>query len=283
MQRLGNAMKWICVSCLLLTVLPAWSQGVYHNQRVFAVPAPGSVTIDGDLSDWDLSGEILTYVVEASMDYQSARTAFMYDNDALYISCRVADPSPMLNQADPAVNPDFGWDGDAFQLRLALDPALGYPLKIGNYDRNASEMLVHMTLWNYTGNNKPVLHLKYGMDYHDAHGYHKGIVPNDKFEAAYKKWADGKGFTFEYRIPWSTLGAPRPFKGGDLSAAAMNIQWSDNTGAHSYAGGWAVDLMAHAGFTYQSTASWGKMIFAEKGNLPKELTQQGLPPVRTFQ
>ena len=125
------------MSLLVLTFVIAWftpavmAQGIYHNQRVFVVPTPGKVTIDGDLKDWDLSGEILTYVVEASMEYQSSKTAFMYDNDALYISGRVKDPSPMLNLADPAVNPDFGWDGDAFQLRLSLDPGLGYPLKIG--------------------------------------------------------------------------------------------------------------------------------------------------------
>ena len=200
--------RYLCSVAVMLCLAASsalHAQGVYHNQRVFVVPTPGKVVMDGDLEDWDLSGEILTYVVEASMDYQSARTAFMYDNEALYISGRVADPTPMLNQADPAVNPDFGWDGDAFQLRLALDPALGYPLKIGGYDRHPSDMLVHMTLWHYTGSGKPVLHLKYGMDYHDAHGYHKGVVPADKFAAVYKKWDDGKGFTFEYRIPWSTL------------------------------------------------------------------------------
>jgi hypothetical protein len=264
------------------------AQGVYHNQRVFVVPAPGKVAVDGDLGDWDLSGEILTYVVEASMAYQSAKTAFMYDDQALYISSRVADPTPLLNKADPAVNPDFGWDGDAFQFRLCLDPALGYPLKIGGYDRTPNENLVHMTLWYYTDAKKPVLHLKYGMNYHDAHGYHKGVVPADKFEGVYVPWPDGpstgsgqgKGFTFEYRIPWATLGAPRPLKAGDLAAAAIQIQWSDATGLHSYGGGWAVDLMAHAGFTYQSTGPWGKAIFAEKGNLPKELTQEGVPPVR---
>jgi hypothetical protein len=76
------------------------------------------------------------------------------------------------------------------------------------------------------------------------------------------------------------LGARRPLRGGDLVAAALQIQWSDNTGQHSYGGGWAVDLMAHAGFSYQSTGCWGKAIFAEKGNLPKELTQEGLPPLR---
>jgi hypothetical protein len=278
---LKNQLLTIIMLIMLMFLLTsAAGQGIYHNQRVFVVPTPGKVNIDGGLKDWDLSGEILTYVVEASMEYQSAKTAFMYDNDALYISSRVKDPSPMLNLADPAVNPDFGWDGDAFQLRLSLDPGLGYPLKIGGYDRNPSDMLVHMTLWNYSEKNKPVLHLKYGMNYHDSYGYHKGIVPDDKFKAVYKKWDDGKGFTFEYRIPWTTLGAPRPFKGGDLSAAAIQIQWSDATGAHSYGGGWAVDLMSKAGFTYQSTGSWGKVIFAEKGNLPKELTQEGLPPVR---
>lgn len=256
------------------------AQGVYHNQRLFLVPVPGKVVIDADLKDWDLSGEIYTYVIEATAEFQSARTAMMYDNEALYISGRVADPSPLLNRADPAVNPDFGWDGDAFQFRLCLDPSLGNPLKIGRYDRTRSDMLVHMTLWYHTDRNKPVLHLKYGMDFHDAHGYHKGVVPSDKYQAAYARWPNGKGYTFEYRIPWTTLGAPRPLRGGDLCASAIQIQWSDQTGNHSYGGGWAVDLMAHAGFSYQSTACWGKVIFAEKGNLSPALTQEGLPPLR---
>jgi sugar lactone lactonase YvrE len=280
MPHLTRVLSLLCLVALLAGVLPAGAQGLYHNQRLFIVPAPGPVQVDGDLKDWDLSGEILTYVTEASMTYQSAKTAMMYDREALYISSRVADPTPMLNKADPAVNPDFGWDGDAFQLRLCLDPGLGYPLKIGNYDRSPSDMLVHMTLWYYTDKKQPVLHLKYGMNYHDSYGYHKGIVPAEKYLGAYVPGADGKGFTFEYRIPWSTLGTPRPLAGGDMTAAAIQIQWSDATGLHSYGGGWAVDLMAHAGFTYQSTHAWGKALFAEKGNLPKELTQDGVPPVR---
>ncbi len=270
----------LTVLALLITASPAAAQGLFHNQRIFVTPAPGRVRIDGKLKDWDLSGEIYTYVIEATSAFQSAKTAMMYDNKALYISSRVADPSPMLNSADPKVNPDFGWDGDAFQLRLNLDPNLGYPLKIGGYDRHPSEMLVHMTLWYHAASKKAVLHCKYGMNYHDAHGYHKGVVPAKKFKAVYVPWKNGKGYTFEYRIPWTTLGAPRPLKGGDLTAAAIQMQWSDATGKHSYGGGWAVDVMSHAGFTYQSTGSWGKAIFAEKGKLPKELTQEGVPPVR---
>ena len=168
---------FFCLVAGLFAPCSVRAQGVYHNQRLFVVPVPGPIKIDGDLADWDSSGEILTYVVEASMAYQSAKTAMMYDNEALYISYRIADPTPMLNRADPAANPDFGWDGDAFQFRLCLDPALGFPLKIGNHDRTPNDNLVHMTLWYYTDGKQPVLHLKYGMDFHDAHGYHKGVVP----------------------------------------------------------------------------------------------------------
>ncbi len=53
------------VSCVLVaTVLVSGvlAQGTYRNQRIFVVPNPGPVTIDGDLKDWDLSGEILTFV-----------------------------------------------------------------------------------------------------------------------------------------------------------------------------------------------------------------------------
>ncbi len=151
MKSTGICLRlWLMAGLLCALACCGRAQGVFHNQRIFVVPAPGPVKIDGTLDDWDLSGEILTYVVESSMGYQSAKTAMMYDKDALYISCRVADPTPMLNRADPAVNPDFGWDGDAFQFRLCLDPSLGYPLAIGGYDRNPNESLVHMTLWYYT-------------------------------------------------------------------------------------------------------------------------------------
>ena len=92
--------RWASVFLMVAAMLlpETRAQGVYHNQRLFVVQAPGKVALDGDLKDWDLSGEILTYVVEASMTYQSAKTAMMYDNEALYISSRVADPTPLRSK-----------------------------------------------------------------------------------------------------------------------------------------------------------------------------------------
>jgi len=267
-------LRTIAVLFLLALAAAAFAQGTFRNQRIFVVPTPGPVVIDGDLSDWDLSGDIYCYVSEPTKNTLYTHTAMMYDKDAFYVAGRIGDPSPMKSKWDPAVNPDFGWDADAFQLRLNLDPALGYPLKIGSYDRNPNESLVHMTMWYYTEGKQPVLHMKFGMDFHDAPEYPKGIVPKDKFQAAYKAWPDGKGYTFEYRIPWSTLRAKAPLKGGDLVAGAIQQQWSNPDGSNS-SGGWGVDLLAHAGFSYQSTECWGKVIIAEKGHLPKELTQVG--------
>jgi len=267
-----NSVRLLIVVGLLALTGMAFAQGTFRNQRIFVVPTPGPVTIDGDLQDWDQSGDIYCYIAEPTKDTLYTHTMMMYDKDALYLGGRIGDTSPMMSRWDPAVNPDFGWDADAFQLRLSLDPALGYPVKVG--PREPNESLVHMTLWYYTDAKQPVLHMKFGMDFHDVPEYPKGIVPKEKFQAAYKAWPDGKGYTFEYRIPWTTLRAKTPLKGGDLVAGAIQTQWGNPLGTVS-SGGWGVDLMAFAGFSYQSAQVWGKVIFAEKGHLPKEITQIG--------
>ena len=58
----------------------------------------GSVAIDGviDPAEWDLSGQILSYVVPETQDMQSARVAMMYDAEALYVSGIVRDTSPTI-------------------------------------------------------------------------------------------------------------------------------------------------------------------------------------------
>jgi len=72
------------------------------NHGIHAVPAPGRVTVDGSLDDWDLSGRILMcYDVETLADVYSGRVAAMYDGVALYVSVQWKDPVPMGNSHDP--------------------------------------------------------------------------------------------------------------------------------------------------------------------------------------
>ena len=264
----------VCILFIAAEALPAEQGGRGRNKRIYVVPRTKPVTVDGKLDDWDLSGQILICVTQESSEMQSAKVAMMYDDQALYVCGELRDPSPMMNKHDPKVDADRAWDADAFQLRMALDPKMGFPINVAG----ANDQLVHMLLWYYTDRKEANLQFAYGMTYAPPKsGWPQGVVPRDKFDGAYLMSPDKKGCTFEYRIPWATLDAKTPPKAGDLVASSIQIQWGSADGLSSTGGGWAMDLLATPGFSFQSTACWGRAIFSEKGNLPKELTQEDLP------
>lgn len=272
---------------LLLLALFGTGQALFadgrrgFHQKVYVVPAPKKVTIDGKLNEWDLSGQILISVADETAEMQSSRFAMMYDKDALYVSAIVKDPSPLLNRHDPKVEPGRAWDADACQIYLTTDPSLGYPIQKGggaNYPG-----MMDMYLWYYTDRQEPALACNQAMTWSPLHPEwdSKGNIPRDKFDAAYVKGADGRSYTMEYRIPWETLGAKQPLKAGDLVAGLVQFDWSDNTGL-STAGGtaWAYDVMGRHGFPWQDSGCWGKIIFSEKGKLSPDLVEEGLPPAK---
>ncbi len=267
---------------LLFALLPALADtGLARHKKIYAVPAPGTVKIDGKFDDWDLSAQIYMYVVSETADMQSARFAMMYDKDALYVGAVVRDRTPMMNRHDPAVDPMWAWDGDSCQFRLTLDPAMGYPINIG-WGNGAMENMnvVHLTLWQYTDKQQPCLQVSGSMKYQPIRAAWKdGVVPADAFQAKYLKMDDGGGYTFEYRLPWSTLGAKAPLHGGDLVAGTVQFNWSNADGLHTGGGSaWCYDVMNGPGFPYQSTACWGKIIFSDKGHLPKSMVEEGVLP-----
>lgn len=114
---------------LLAITVPALADvsGLARHKQLYAVPAPGPVKIDGNLYDWDLSGQINMFVLSEAQDVQSAKFAVMYDKENLYLSGVVRDTSPMMNRQDPAANGERGWDADSCQFRLTLDPSKPYP------------------------------------------------------------------------------------------------------------------------------------------------------------
>jgi hypothetical protein len=105
------------------------------------------------------------------------------------------------------------------------------------------------------------------------------VAPADRFQAAYVAAEDGRGYTFEYRVPWKTLEAKTPPKAGDVVAGTVQFCWSAPDGLKTAGGAaWAYDVMSGPGFSFQTSGVWGKIIFAEKGRLPKEMVEEGLPP-----
>ncbi len=256
--------------------------GLGRHKKVYAVPVPGKMTLDGWLDDWDLSGQIFMYVVSETSEMQSARFAMMYDAEALYLSGRVKDPTPMMNRHDPDVDPDKAWDADVCQIFMSLDPTLGYPINKSSFNKDEDDRMCTLILWHYTDRQEAnAVALK-------AMGFSKplrpdlsanGVLPRDSFQAKYAQDADGRGYTFEYRLPWATLGTKNIPKAGDMLGGSVCFFWGTPDGLKTGGGSaWCYDVMAGPGFVYQTSSVWGKILFSEKGNLPKDLVEEGLPP-----
>jgi hypothetical protein len=269
MSPLRPLLLW---SMLALALLPAcaqmsiWLESL--NKSIAIVPAPGQVTIDGTLDDWDLSGEILSYDFPIFAEERHARSALMYDAHGLYLSVRVRDGSPMVNYVDGRneKNGDGmaahtrGWEGDAVQLRLASDPLLGYPLP----NDSPSDALAHLTMWYCTARKESQLNVTRGMDYHDSQNYcgaesGMAIVPTKG------------GYILEACFPWALLRAP--------SAPAPGVRWPLTIQFHFGDGARIAaavhDLSINARVPYQHAECWGYGTFLAAGNLDRQ--RDGLP------
>ncbi|MFW6058778.1 MAG: hypothetical protein ACODAQ_01265, partial [Phycisphaeraceae bacterium] len=242
-----------------------------RNARLFVVPAPEEITIDGRLDDWDTSAGIESYVAQATYDQRRVVTHAMYDDEAFYIGARVWDPTPMMNRHDPEANADKAWDADAFQFRMYLEPR--FPGDESQYDKpkQVHHKLAHLLLWYYTDRQEPNLHVQYSMAYAPPkQDWPNEVAPRDAFDAAYREWDGGDGYTMEYRIPWDTLSETHRPRAGDVTAASLQVQWGRADGLKTLGGeGWVVDLLREPGFPFQSSACWGKAIFTKRGDLPQ--------------
>lgn len=263
-----------------------WAEtGLGRHKKLYAVPVPagGTVVIDGRLDEWDLSGQIEMFVVSETKEMQSAKFAVMYDAGALYLGAEVRDPSPLMNRQDPQVSGDRGWDADACQFRIVVDPAQGYPINLSAPNAVDNAQLVHLTLWYYTDRQEACLQMQTGMGFRNSPPACEpfGVVPRAFYEGKYVRAADGRGYAFEYRIPLSTLSAQASLKGGDIVAGTVQFNWGKPDGLGTAGvSAWCYDVMAGPGFPYQSTACWGKIILSPTGNLPKQLVEEGVAPER---
>lgn len=253
--------------------------GLARHKRIFAVPAPKKVVIDGSLSDWDLSGQIFVFVTQQTSEMMGMKVAMMYDAQALYLSADIRDTSPMMNRHDPLVEPHMAWDADCFQLRMMLNPKAGYPYT--NTVGKPDDQLVTCNFWYYTDRKEPCLQIGSGGDLvgpTPRPQWAKGVVPHDSYQAAYVEAKNHLGYVFEYRIPWKTLGAVTVPKAGDILACNVQYDWSTPDGMHSFGGGWSYDVMNGPGFPFQSSYCWGKAVFADKGHLSRDIVELGVKP-----
>ena len=239
-----------------------------RNDSVVVVPAPRAVTIDGDLKEWDLSGAIdCAYDLSMSPRF-TLRFAAMHDKDALYLAAHFVDDTPMMNRHDPKVEPNLGWAGDCLQVRVVTDPKLGWPLALSEYSvqqgdpRARSDRICHLTMWYFTDRQEPVVQMQCGWDFHGTK-----IWTGAESGLAFRKDADGQGYTLEARIPWERLNAAagRP-QAGDAVAFTVQPLWGDAAGTKNIMSYY--EVVRTSGFAFQSSDVWGKAVFSGHGNLP---------------
>ena len=91
MQRI-SAFFTVCL--LLLCAITARTVELTDGV-MYAVPTPGghAPVIDGNLQDWDLSGAEEGWLTSQTAHTQHGRMALMYDDEALYLSARIALPN----------------------------------------------------------------------------------------------------------------------------------------------------------------------------------------------
>ncbi|MBC7328187.1 hypothetical protein H5T87_08760 [bacterium] len=235
------------------------------NYELRIVPAPGQVIVDGNLNDWDLSGEILMcYDLSTLLNTHSVRVAGMWDTRFLYLSFHFKDTTPLLNHIDPKTRPGEGWKSDCVQLRILTD----------------WDVPIHIDAYYYTDEKRPVMFIQYA-DMSSNKPPEKII--SDGLEAgaimAFKKDDDGKGYFQEMAIPWKLLRpSGQPYKPGESFRLGIECFWGDKTASRWYEHR-VTDLInpehPQREFFWMNSQAWGTARIMAEGHLqPSPSIQQ---------
>ncbi len=264
--RIAKCLLSACILLLLAGAAAAYVAIVNKtdNAEIHVVPAPGKVVIDGDLGDWDMSGAILMFMDEGGKGVYSVRGAMMYDADYLYVGAQVKDPTPMVNNYAFGGEYNMSWNADAIQLRFLAVPGAQSKASLqtgGHIPPELDKCINHITLWYSTQDKKAGYVAMYTLGFKDM------VLNPQGVEGAYKADADGKGYSMEYRIPWSVLRAARPFAAGDTAQVQWQLHWGNDRGTEVRCGMTDVRNAASGDLGYMGPCSWGTAVFEKSGNL----------------
>jgi hypothetical protein len=240
----------------------------YNRSRyrsITVAAAPSGITIDGNLSDWNLSQRIRAACEPPYAEHYYLEGAVMYDREHLYVGAHVGDPHPLRGKISPLENVNRHGVGGAVSLRISTDRQAGWPLRAENVvarlgrpagPQDLSDKLAFVVMWYYAPGQLPCLHLRYGMDMH-------GLKVNPEgYRGAFRADADGRGYTLEYAIPWKLLNAADdPPRGGDELGFMFVTHWSDAEGKKWQ--GQLIDVTDpdEHGWNFERAATWGKAIY----------------------
>ena len=277
--------KQICIASLaVLFALGASADDrtMSFNSDVPVLPAPGAVVIDGDTSDWDLSGGVWGYNDPTLVDRYSVWTHMMWDANGVYMLARYHDMNPLKNDTS---GEDFqqSWRADCYQARVVFDPD------------TTDEHQMHINLFYSSRDARPYMIVKHG-GFKDKPPY-DGTGPDrpdqlakwgtamDKAggKIAFKAWEDGKGYNLEAFWPWSfcrTSG--KALKPGESFVFGTEAMWGNDDGTrmvHRLADGIKDDTVNRI-FMFRARQGWGSATLRAKGGLDVAEEQLALQAAR---
>lgn len=227
-----------------------WGQGLFRaagqlplvtdNSHFYVVPAPGAVTVDGDLADWDLSCAYGPHYVDAQLkDKFNVTWAAMYDAQALYLGAVFNAGGKFEN--DGGVN-NVWWQGDSLEFRLVADP------KNQDSDVRTNQDLLTFGIWYNPQEKKDYVTLQRSFKFEIG----------DTTAITVKSRATEGGRTFEVRVPWSTVKSGSFPKAGDGIAWTMAAIWKN--GLRAYGMG--------SISSFRGIGDWGQASFLPTGKQP---------------
>jgi hypothetical protein len=258
---------------LVLAAVRAASAQQTDNNALHAVPAPGKVAVDGQLDDWDLSGQFEVFANLRTRNNYSTKVAAMYDQENFYLSILWRDPTPMHNMVDARFDIGSGWKSDCLQLRIRTD------------------MTMHVDCWYSTAAKHPVINIAYGRFTGGSDKEADVTVLqsiNDALtvgaQQAFAMGEDGKSYTQEIALPWRLITGqsaivkatgkpyrePKTYGPGDTFNMGLEFLWGPPDGRtfpiHRYA-----DLLmpgtSNREFFWTAENAWGPVTLEPKGNL----------------
>jgi len=191
-------------------LLPKVREGMVERKTVLIFCAPPDIKLDGELSDWNLTGSAET-VLDPDESLFRAKTFLAWDDDFLYVAFVVDDDSPMRNAGSDIVT--CFKTGDTAELFLCTDPR-------ASPERREPTRADWRIVLTRLRNERPVIiafHPVAGGQpryfTHPTAGWRTRLDEVKILKGAkvvFKEWKDGRGYVAEARIPWRELGAFRP-------------------------------------------------------------------------
>lgn len=275
--------------CLIFNILPSLlvnaSEAVNmngvasYNTGLTAVPATREVKIDGDLSDWDRSGEIYMFADYNARESFGNQTALMWDEEYLYVYHCVSDETPAENYMNPTLEHARSWQGDSIQCRIKTDRYMWLDV---SYHHQFRQSLLAFDYWktpmvpadgnttvNYISDPDGTI-MKLDRDRSDT----ALAFFDNPAEMAVKIHEDGKGYTMEYKLKWELIYDQVPKIEAGLS---FNMGFDTNFGTHGKAGRITyfqdnvIDGKYGSSFFCNEFDTWGNVTLSATGNIkPRE-------------